>query len=206
MFIVFEGCEGSGKSSHSKALAQRLQEAGYNIVHTREPGGSELGLEIRHILLQERTIAMADRTELFLFLAARAQHVQQVINPALAAGSIVICDRFSGSTLAYQIGARQLPQSDLVLAAEEYARYGLQPDLVLYLDIDPQVGLQRKAIGHEEMTRIDGESLTFHQAVRAYFQKLVDTHADHWLAFENIDPVPVVNDRLFQAVTQRLAH
>lgn len=169
-FIVFEGCEGSGKTTHSKLLAEKLINDGYDVIHTQEPGGSPLGLAIRELLLHFEEEKVQPRAELLLFLANRAQHVEGKILPAIEEGKIVICDRFTGSTLAYQVGARNLPQSDFIVQMEEYARAALQPDMVVYLEVEPAVGLERKRTGTDRITRIDQEELNFHEAVHDYFR------------------------------------
>ena len=165
--IVFEGGEGSGKSSHVKRTAQHLRRRGFEVVMTHEPGGTKLGKNLRKALLQHIDQPV-NRAELLLFLADRAQHVAEIIQPAMKRGAIVLCDRFTGSTLAYQIGARHLQPARFIKTMERYARFNLQPNATIYLDVDPKIGLKRKT----SFTRFEYESLKFHQAVRVYFQKL----------------------------------
>lgn len=175
-FIVFEGGEGSGKSHHAQALVYRLQAEGRDVLLTHEPGGtgSEVGKAIREIILRKDGDEQVHaRTELLLFLANRAQHVEGVILPALAEGKIVICDRFSGSTFAYQLGGRELPDPEMVKNIDAYARAGLEPDRVVFLDVDPAVGLQRRrSATPEALNRIDTEELAFHERVHNYFVQL----------------------------------
>jgi dTMP kinase len=181
--IVFEGGEGSGKTSHSLLVAEKLRAQGFDVLHTKEPGGSEVGMKIRQLILDEQPEPIGSRTELLLFLADRAHHVEHVLKPAIAAGKIVICDRFSGSTFAYQIGGRELPEPEMIIAMDAYARDGLKPDLVLFLDIEVEEGLRRRhEEGAAEVNRLDKETIEFHNRVREYFINLFkgDTHAHVW--------------------------
>jgi dTMP kinase len=181
-FIVFEGGEGSGKSSHVKLTLEYLQQKSIAVVKTHEPGGTEVGQHIRQLLLENSgNHRVSERAELFLFLADRAQHVAEFIQPNLAKGNSVLCDRFTGSTLAYQIGARHLEPEQLITQMEQYARLSLTPDIVFYLDVDPKIGIQRKQqqIG-DQMTRFDNETLQFHNAVRNYFIHLAQDQP-HWM-------------------------
>jgi len=160
--ITFEGGEGAGKSTLVKAVATHLQSKGHTVVSTREPGGCQLAEKIRDLLLYSTQVA--PKAELLLFLAARAQHVQETILPAMKKGQIVLCDRFTESTIAYQGYGRGLDLMFLETLCH-FATSSLQPDLIFYLDIDPQKGLQR---GVRE-DRIENESMTFHAQVRAGF-------------------------------------
>lgn len=172
-FIVFEGGEGSGKTSHCKAVADKLRNDGHDVLETREPGGSSIGLKIRDIVLHDYSEPLNYRAELLLFLANRAQHVHEVILPAIKAGKIVLCDRFSGSTFAYQLGGRQLPDPAFVKKIDDYARAGLEPDAVIYLDVTAEEGLRRRQTDITEITdRLDKESIVFHVRVRDYFLEL----------------------------------
>lgn len=164
-FITFEGGEGAGKSTLIKALAARFAKQEVPVLVTREPGAGELGAKIRALLLEGS--AMPARSELFLFLADRAAHVDTILRPALAEGKVVLCDRHADSTLVYQAAARDL-DPDFVRAANEFAVAGLTPDLTILLDIDPELGLRRVS----EPNRLDQESLEFHQRVRRGFLDL----------------------------------
>jgi len=171
-FIVFEGGEGSGKTKHSTIVCEQLKQQGIPVLHTREPGATVLGKRIRNVILEDSDTAITPRAELLLFLADRAQHVEEVIAPALAEGKIVICDRFSGSTFAYQLGGRKLEDGETVRQMDAYARKGIKPDLVVYLDVPPQVGIKRKKDGDDLFNRMDAEAMDFHERVRAYFLQL----------------------------------
>lgn len=180
-FIVFEGGEGSGKSSHVQLTVDFLRQRSHNAVATHEPGGTAVGQVLRRLILEE---TLATRTELLLFLADRAQHVAEQIQPWLERGNSVVCDRFTGSTLAYQVGARQLQPENLIQQMEQFARANLEPDLTIYLDVDPAVGVQRKKTqpGHD-LNSFDEFDLEFHQAVRDYFLRYAAEH-DHWVVLD----------------------
>lgn len=172
MFITFEGGEGSGKSTAIKAIVQALEKEGYQIVLTREPGGTPISEEIRSVILDKKNTDMDPRTEALLYAASRRQHIVQKILPALKEGKIVICDRYLDSSLAYQGGARGLG-IDNVLSMNLFATEGLEPDLTLLFDLDPQVGLDRiNANSGREVNRLDVEKLAFHTKVRAAFHQL----------------------------------
>ena len=141
-FITFEGVDGSGKSTQMRKLAAALREAGHKVVETREPGGTATGEKIRKVLLDSGTGALDPRAEMSLMFASRAQHIAEVIEPGLASGSIVLCDRFTDSTEAYQGSGRGLG-SDAVRALHRVLCGNLQPDLTLLLDSDPHASLQR---------------------------------------------------------------
>lgn len=168
MFITLEGGEGSGKSSLAASLKASLTNLGHDVVLTREPGGSEDAEKIRAILVSPRTTPISTRAEFMLFLAARALHVEQLIRPALAAGKIVICDRFDLSTIAYQCDAGKLQNrysSKMLQAAMSLAQDGLVPDLTLLIDIDPAIGLKRSKARSSDATHFETLDLAFHKRV-----------------------------------------
>lgn len=167
MFVAFEGGEGVGKSTQVARAAEWLRHRGHEVVATREPGGTPLGRELRRLVLDpDRQVT--PRAEALLYAADRAQHVDTVIRPALAAGHVVLTDRYVDSTLAYQGGGRGLPDTGGVV---EWATGRLLPDLTVLLDLDPRVGLQR-AGARGSPDRLEGASLAFHEAVRAEFLAL----------------------------------
>ena len=171
MFISFEGIEGSGKSTALTLLAQELERRGYDVLRTREPGGCGLGRALRPILLDASTRSLNMRAELYLFLADRAQHVAEVIRPALEAGQIVLCDRYTDSTLAYQGYGRGLDPEKL-RRINEMATGGLVPDLTLLMDLPVGLGLERAGLRNQRQGtvlsegRFDAESMDFHERVR----------------------------------------
>lgn len=171
MFITLEGIEGSGKSTQVENIVAFLQGRGYECVTSREPGGTEIGAQIRGILLDPRNTDMDPATELLLYTADRAQHIRTVILPHLAAGRVVVCDRFFDATMVYQGYARGLDK-EMVRSLHRIACSDLQPDLTLLFDLEPRLGLQRAwqqiNNGGREQTesRFEQEHLDFHQAVR----------------------------------------
>ncbi len=165
--IVFEGGEGSGKSSHVRLTKDFLVQRQQAVIATHEPGDTAIGKVLRQLILNE---PVATRAELLLFLADRAQHVAELIQPALERGTSVLCDRFTGSTLAYQVGARRLQPEQLIVEMEAFARGGIEPDLTIYLNMDPKLGIERKLKQpNHVMNSFDDFDLEFHQAVHDYF-------------------------------------
>jgi dTMP kinase len=164
LFITFEGPEGCGKSTQSDRMASDLKRDGYSVVYTREPGGTGLGMRIREILLEKESIALSDKAELLLFEADRAQHVDEVIRPALNAGKIVLCDRFNTATFAYQ-GHGLGMDMEMIKDIDFMARGGVNPDLVIVLDVEVEVGLKRAA--HKGgLDRMEKRGADFHRRVR----------------------------------------
>ena len=180
-FITFEGGEGCGKSTQVKRLAEFLKSRGIEVLLTREPGGTWLSEEIRHLIKDQDTEAPGDRTELLLFLAARAQLVEKVIIPALDAGKWVISDRFSDSTLAYQGYGRGLPL-EVISLVNDFACSGLRPDLTFLLEVAPETAARRMR-GREESTNTEADRIEragdgFHERLRAGFAELAKRHPD----------------------------
>lgn len=176
MFISFEGIEGCGKSTQIGLLAAALQQSGYQIIQTREPGGCPIANQIRSILLDADNHTMVPTTELLLYAAARAQHLAEVVRPALAAGSVVLCDRFSDATRAYQAFGRGIERATIE-TLNSLACKGLAPDLTLLLDCPVEVGLGRARQRIESCSgpreeRFELESLVFHQRVREGYLQL----------------------------------
>jgi dTMP kinase len=165
-FITFEGPEGGGKTTQLKLLAARLRAEGHDVVETQEPGGTAIGSQIRAILVDPASTALRPTAELLLLFASRAQNVDEVILPALAAGKIVLCDRFTDSTLAYQGAARGLG-TDVVYDLDRIACRGLIPQLTLLIDIDAGTGLARAV-----QNRMEAQPLAFHRTVRETFRQL----------------------------------
>lgn len=174
-FITIEGGEGAGKTTLISHLYHELSNQGFSVITTREPGGCALADALRILLLTPpEGVSPSDRAELFLFLAARAQHIDEVIVPALKAGKIVICDRFNDSTVAYQGYARGFgPEKVRGLCLE--ASNGREPDLTLYLDIDPDIGLAR-TVG--DLDRIELEKIAFHHKIRGGFQAIAEQNPE----------------------------
>lgn len=180
-FITFEGGEGAGKTTLIEEMASQLSQEGHTVLKTREPGGTKLGEQIRSLLLQ-RAEPVSPYAELSLFLASRAQHILEVIGPALEAGKIVLCDRFNDSSIAYQGAARGLGM-EKVKEFCEFVSQGLKPHLTLYLDLDPRVGLKRAA-QERKQDRIESETLLFHERIREAYLSI---HREDSRRFRLID-------------------
>jgi dTMP kinase len=177
LFITVEGIDGSGKTTVANAVAERLRREGFAVVVTAEPGGTPLGERLRQLLLHEKPLSAW--AEAFLFLAARAEHVAQVIRPALREGTIVLCDRFADSTIAYQGFGRGLPVDEL-RRLNEVATGGLHPHLTILLDVNPEIGLQRV----QRPTVFEGRDSAFHHRVRQGFL---------WLAAQEPHRIKIVD-------------
>jgi len=193
--IAFEGTEGTGKSTQLGRAAEVLRREGRLVEVTVEPGGTGLGQQLRTLLLHARETAPVPLAELFLYLADRAQHVSQVIEPALAAGAVVLTDRFSASTIAYQAYGRGLDLDD-VRHADAWARGGRYPDLTILLDCPVEVGLQR-ARGSD---RFHAELTAFHERVRRGFHAQVAADPTAWRVIDATQPETSVHERVVAAV------
>jgi len=219
LFVTFEGIEGSGKSTHVRLLAEHLRAAGYRVVETREPGGTPAGAAIRRLLLGAEAPPLAPLTELLLYCADRTQHVSEVIRPALDAGRIVLSDRFSESTIAYQGYGRGLDLA-VVRALDAEARGGLVPDLTFLLDCPAAQGLQRIASRREgpgqggaapsgaaplELDRFERETLAFHERVRAGFRALAAAEPARFCVVDGAAPIASVRARIVAEAERRLA-
>ncbi len=183
MFITFEGPDGSGKTTQIRLLTGWLRGQGYEVIVTREPGGTDIGDQIRDVLHDPDNIAMNARTEILLYSASRAQHVAQLVRPALAAGKIIVSDRYADSTLAYQGYGRGL-HLETLMTITLFATDGLLPDLTLYLDITPEEGLRRRQLGGDEWNRLDAEALEFHQQVRDGYLELIKQEPRRWVVID----------------------
>ncbi len=208
MFLTFEGIEGCGKSTQIRLLAQTLLAAGHQVVLTREPGGCPIADQVRAVLLDAANRAMVPMTELLLYGAARAQHLSEIILPALAQGQIVLCDRFSDATRAYQAFGRGLDRQ-LIEQVNQLACQGLCPDMTLLLDCPVEVGLARArqridaADGPRE-ERFELEALAFHQRVRAGYLALANEDSGRFVLINaNQTPEQVAN-QIATAVLSRL--
>ncbi len=167
LFITVEGIEGAGKTTHINFVVNYLRAAGHEVVSTREPGGTALGEAIRTVVLGEQAVEMSTDSEALLMFAARAQHIEEVIEPALAKGAWVVCDRFTEATYAYQGGGRGMPFSRIAVL-EEWVQGALRPDLTLLLDLSPEIGLER--VGKRGASdRFDGEDAEFFTRVREVY-------------------------------------
>lgn len=204
MFITLEGPEGAGKSTNREYLAQRLREQGLRVLLTREPGGTPLAERIRELLLEPSDEPMAADTELLLVFAARAQHLAQVIRPALQRGEVVICDRFTDATYAYQGGGRGLSM-ERIAQLESFVQGELRPDLTLVFDLPVEIGLQR-AVARGRLDRFEQEQRSFFEAVRSsYLQRAAD-YPQRYRVLDAAQPLEQVQVALDQLLPEILAH
>lgn len=199
--MTFEGTEGSGKSTQVELLARQLGELGYDVVTTREPGGTALGEALRAIVLGS-DVEVSAETEVYLMTAARAEHVRRVIRPALNAGAVVLCDRFVDSTLAYQGAGRGLPVDEL-RRVQSLAIGDVWPDLTVLLDVPPEVGLARRATGGGT-NRIDREGLAFHRRVAEWFRAEARRDPTRWVVVDGQPAAPAVHAAVLERVVSRL--
>jgi dTMP kinase len=204
MFITLEGPEGSGKTSHIPHLVEFLREKGCTVFPTREPGGTSISEQIRDILHDLKNAEMHPRTETLLYQSARAQIVEQVIKPRLAAGEIVISDRYYDSTIAYQ-GYGHQQDLNQVRGLVRYATGGLTPDLTILLDLDVEVGLRRKTQNEVEWNRMDAYTVEFHRRVRAGYLELVKQEPDRWVVVNSDQKWDDVQSELKQVILERLS-
>jgi dTMP kinase len=203
MFVTLEGPEGSGKTSHLPPLVEYLRERGYIVFPTREPGGTSIGEQIRGVIHDLKNVEMHPRTETLLYQAARAQIVEEVFKPRLAAGEVVISDRYYDSTIAYQgYGHRQ--DLDQVKALVRYATGGLTPDLTILMDVDIETGLRRKAQNGSEWNRLDAYTVEFHERVRKGYLKMVQAEPERWVVLDAGRDWREVQDELRKVVLGRL--
>ncbi|MGE0522060.1 MAG: dTMP kinase [Variibacter sp.] len=204
-FITFEGGEGTGKSTQAAFLAQRLENAGFEVVVTREPGGSPGAEAIRHVLLSGAAKPLGPDVEAMLFSAARDDHVRSLIVPALEAGRWVICDRFIDSTRVYQ-GVLGHVDMRLINALERIALAGLNPDLTIILDADPNVGLTRAQHrrGAGAVDRFEAEAIEFHEELRSAYRVLARREPERCIVIEATGTKTEVSDRIWDAVSGRL--
>ncbi|MDR2696589.1 MAG: dTMP kinase [Deltaproteobacteria bacterium] len=210
MFLTFEGIEGAGKSTIMERMAEQLRGQGLPVLKTREPGGTAFGRELRRLLLDIRSADFSARAELLLFLADRAQHLQEVIMPALAEGVLVLCDRYADSTLAYQGYGRGMPL-DKLAGFIEFATGGIWPDMTLLFDLPVELGLARAGERHrEEGTaisegRFEAERLEFHQRVRAGYLELAAKHPGRYAVVDASAPTDAVLRQALDLTRKRLA-
>ena len=202
MFITLEGPEGSGKTSHIPYLVEYLREKGHAVVPTREPGGTSIGEQIREVIHDLKNVEMHPRTETLLYQAARAQIVEQVIQPRLKAGEIVISDRYYDSTIAYQ-GYGHQQNLDQVRALVKYATGGLTPDLTILLDLEVEEGLRRKKKDNE-WNRLDAYTVEFHQRVRAGYLEMVSQEPARWVVIDAARKWEDVHDELCSVILGRV--
>jgi dTMP kinase len=202
MFITLEGPDGSGKTTQVAPLSEYLIQSGYPVLITREPGGTAIGDQIRRILSDLKNTGMHPRSETLLFLAARAQLVEEVIKPHLEKGFVVLCDRYADSTMAYQ-GYGHQNEIQQISSLISFATGGLIPDLTILLDLDAQTGLKRKVHGNE-WNRLDAYSLEFHERVRQGYAALVEAEPERWVVIDAAQPAERIQEIIRKVVRERL--
>lgn len=197
MFIVFEGGDGAGKTTQSRLLAEWLEEQGRTVVRTRQPGGTALGTKVRELVLDPSTGDVDPRAEALLYSADKAQHVAEIIRPALASGADVVCDRYVDSMIAYQGAGRVLDAAEIARLAR-WATGGLRPDLTILLDVDPDDALAAKDLGD----RLESAGESFHHRVRDGFLALAAEDPDHHLVVPARGARAEIAERIRNAVLQ----
>lgn len=202
-FITFEGGEGAGKSTQVKRLAARLQGEGREVVTTREPGGSPGAESIRDIVLRGEADRWSPVTETLLMYAARRDHIERVIRPALARGAWVVCDRFADSTRAYQ-GAAGGTDPGLISALETYILEDVRPDLTLVFDLPPDVGLERAHARAGAEMRFESKGMAFHERLRDGFRAIARAEPDRCAVIDAAAPMDAVETAVWAAVSERL--
>jgi len=202
LFIVFEGCEGSGKSTQVDRLVRRLRENGHKAVATYEPGGTAIGEELRRALITSRKTSIEPTTELLLFGAARAQLTREVLLPALRAGATVVCDRYAASSIAYQGYGRGIELAT-VHAVNSVATMGLRPDIVFLLDVPPEQALKRK---RKAPDRFEMEDDGFHRRVRDGYLALATAESERWVVLNGLKPIEETAYTVWAHVARLLGH
>lgn len=205
MFVTIEGPEGSGKSSVTKEVVKLLEQEGYEVALTREPGGTPIAEQIRNVILDKENTKMDGMTEALLYAASRRQHLVEKVWPLSKEGKIIISDRFLDSSLAYQGGARGLG-IDKILALNQFATDGYYPELTLLFDLDPRIGLARIATNKgREVNRLDLEKIDFHDSVRNTFLELAKRFSDRYVVLDASKPFEEVVKDAYDAIKNRLA-
>jgi dTMP kinase len=203
IFITFEGIDGCGKSTQLRLLADHLRTLGRNVVQTVEPGGTETGKQIRKILLDPNTRNLHPRAELLLYFASRAQNIEEVIRPALPQGNVVLCDRFTDSTLVYQGCGRRL-DTGIILDLDRIACQDIHPDLTILIDIDLATSMNRARHRNEKSasaeTRIDDEPSEFHARVRDGYHALAKQHPQRFIVIDGSPGIGAVATKIWEAV------
>lgn len=203
MFITLEGPDGSGKTTQIRLLYDALVATEYDVLLTREPGGTAIGDQIRVVLHDIENTDIVPETEILLYSASRAQLVGQVIRPALAAGTIVLCDRYADSTMAYQGYGRGLSLEALT-AITAFATGGLKPDLTLFLDLEPEIGLTRRKASGQEWNRMDRQTLDFYRLTRRGYYTLAEMEPERWVSIDASGSITEVATAVWATVQRRL--
>ena len=199
-FITFEGIDGSGKSTQAKILVEKLQSLKLETLFLREPGGTSISEEIRSVLLNNREDEMSSRSEALLMCASRAQLTKDIISPELKAGKWIVADRYADSTLAYQGGGRGL-NLDWLIKLNQFATYGIEPDLTFYIDIEPEVGFQRRKDLSSD--RIESAGLDFQNDIRQKYLEIVDNFGDRCVIIDGNLSVDEISNYIWNVTRDR---
>lgn len=199
-FISFEGIDGSGKSTQAKLLIERLNSNSIETCFVREPGGTKISEEIRNILLDDRAEEMSSRTEALLMCASRAQLTKNIITPELQAGKWVIADRYSDSTLAYQGGGRGI-DLDWLVRLNNFATFGIEPDVTFYIDVDPNIGLQRRK--NISADRIESAGLEFQNEIRNKYLEIIDNFSNRCVLVDGKLSIKEISHLVWKEIKNR---
>ena len=202
LFISFEGADGSGKSTQYRAFSEYLKGLGFDVLMTREPGGTPISESIRSMILDPSNTEMSDMTEALLFAASRAQLVSQVIKPAVRQGKVVLCARFMDSSIAYQGYARGL--GDCVRIINEYAVQGMQPDITFFLDLKPEDGRKRNAAAGKA-DRMEQQAIEFHEKVYEAYKSLAEIYKDRFIVIDASGSIEEVQERIRRSFIEHQA-
>ncbi len=208
LFLNFEGMDGCGKTTQARMAAERLRKEGYDVLESVEPGGTPIGQQVRRILLDPANEALAPRAELLLYFACRAQNVEQWVKPALDRGSIVVTDRFTDSTMAYQGYGRGLGR-EIVLTLDRIACQGVAPDLTVIVDIDLETSLARararnRTVADNHETRMDEQAAEFYRRVRAGYQEMVRLEPHRFAVVDGRGDIDTVARGVWEAIQGKL--
>ena len=203
MFITIEGPDGGGKTTQMNMLVPALEERGLDIVRTREPGGTDIGDQIRSVIMDMKNKSMDPRAEILLFCASRAQLVSELIRPSLASGKIVLCDRYADSTMAYQGYGHGLDRTALKNLLE-FATGGLKPDLTILLDISAEAGLRRRITNHDEWNRMDEYALQFHERVRKGYLEMAAAEPERFAVIHADRSKEEIHDEIVSVIMRKL--
>lgn len=202
LFITLEGVEGAGKSSLMDYISELFTRAGHEVIQTREPGGTKTGEQIREILLDSNNIGLDSSTELLLMFAARMQHLEEVIKPAMASGHIVICDRFTDASYAYQGGGRGIEESR-IQTLEDWVQLGLKPDLTLLFDLDVEVGL-RRAGKRSQADRFEQEDILFFERIRSCYLERANKEPTRFRIIDSGESLENVKQQIQKVLQEHL--
>lgn len=203
MFITIEGPDGGGKTTQMNMLVPVLEEQGLDFVRTREPGGTDIGDQIRSVIMNMKNKAMNPRAEILLFCASRAQLVEELIRPSLENGKIVLCDRYADSTMAYQGYGHGLDR-DALGQLLHFATGGLKPDLTLLLDISAEAGLRRRIVNHDEWNRMDDYALRFHERVRNGYLEMAAAEPERFAVINADRSIEEIHEEIVSTIMQKL--